>query len=101
MEFRFTYHALVELIEGDTRAIGAAVTVALCGHWDHPGPCRWPHLTTVGASGPGLAVTVAYSCPDEERAEVESLITGAIRAGVLAGPEGITTWTPIRTATST
>ena len=27
----------------DPAAIGAAVTVALCGHWEHEGPCRWPH----------------------------------------------------------
>jgi len=26
----------------DPAAVGAAVTVELCGHWEHEGPCRWP-----------------------------------------------------------
>lgn len=29
--------------EVDPRAVGGAVTVALCGHWEHEGPCCWPH----------------------------------------------------------
>jgi hypothetical protein len=97
--FRFTHDATVELFEGDTRAIGGAITIARCGHWDHPGPCRWPHLTTVVASGRTLAVTVAYSCPDKERVEVESLIEGAIKSGVLTGPDGTTKWKPLRSST--
>jgi hypothetical protein len=98
--FRFTHDAVVELCEGDTRAIGGAITIALCGHWDHPGPCRWPHLTTVEASGRTLSVSVAYSCPDEERVEVESLIEGAIQSGVLTGPDGTTKWKPLRSSNS-
>src|SRR2546423_917499 len=94
MTFRFTHHATVELIDGDTRAIGAAVTVAWCGHGEHDGRCRWPHLTTVESSGRMIAVTVAYTCGDDERADVESRITAAIGSGVLAGPDGAaTTWT--------
>lgn len=30
---------------GDPRALGGAVTAALCGHWEHDGRCRWPHHT--------------------------------------------------------
>ena len=86
MNFRFTYQATVELDEGDVRAIGAAVTVALCGHWEHDGPCRWPHLTTTSTEG-RIAVHVSYDCADNERAQVESLIAGAISSGVLATPD--------------
>lgn len=33
--------------EGDPAAVGAAVTVELCGHWEHEGPCRWPHNNAI------------------------------------------------------
>ena len=93
MEFRFTYVATVELIEGDVPAIGAAVTVALCGHWEHEGPCRWPHLTTTNADARSIVVTVAFTCPDGERADVEARIARALRSGLLAGPdEKVTKW---------
>lgn len=40
----YVHEADVELLAGvDPRAVGAAVTVALCGHWEHEGPCLWPH----------------------------------------------------------
>src|SRR4029077_884352 len=29
--------------DADAAASGGAVTVALCGSWDHKGACRWPH----------------------------------------------------------
>jgi len=36
--------AVLELAaETDPRAPGGAVTVALCGSWEHDGACRWPH----------------------------------------------------------
>jgi hypothetical protein len=98
MTFRFVRRATVELLAGDTRAIGGAVTVALCGHWDHAGPCRWPHLTEVKTDGTTLGVTVSYTCEDDERAHVESLIDAAIGSGRLSGPEGVTTWRVARHA---
>ena len=91
--FPFTYQATVELLAGDVRAIGAAVTVALCGHWEHDGPCRWPHLTTTESAQNRIAVHVSYDCADNERADVESIIAGAISSGVLATPvHEATTW---------
>jgi hypothetical protein len=96
--FRFTHCAKVEVVDGDTRAIGGAVTVALCGHRDHPGSCRWPHLTTLEPVGLMFAVTVAYTCADEERSHVESLIAGAIASGTLTGPDGtFTNWKVVLT----
>lgn len=44
----WVHEAVVEIADAvDPRAIGAAVTVALCGHWEHEGPCRWPHNNEV------------------------------------------------------
>jgi hypothetical protein len=40
----YVHEATVIVSEGtNPAAVGAAVTVALCGHWEHDGPCRWPH----------------------------------------------------------
>ena len=38
----------------DKRAPGGAVTVALCGHWDHEGPCRWPHRSNIHPEKEGV-----------------------------------------------
>ena len=49
---QFVHEATVELADGaDPRAIGGAITVALCGHWDHQPPCRWPHHTDISTAG--------------------------------------------------
>ena len=40
----YVHEAEIVVPEGtDPAAVGAAVTVALCGHWEHEGPCQWPH----------------------------------------------------------
>jgi hypothetical protein len=43
----------------DPRAPGGAVTVELCGHWDHEGPCRWPHNSALDETGTFRTVFVA------------------------------------------
>jgi hypothetical protein len=44
----FVLEAELALREGvDPGAVGAAVTVELCGHWEHEGPCRWPHNSAI------------------------------------------------------
>jgi hypothetical protein len=43
----------------DRRAPGGAVTVELCGHWDHEGPCRWPHNSALNDTGTFRTVFVA------------------------------------------
>ena len=53
----FVHEATVELADGaDPRALGGAITVALCGHWEHEPPCRWPHHTDITAAGDGSHV---------------------------------------------
>src|SRR5919202_4298744 len=40
----FVHEALLQVEAGiDPRSIGAAVTIALCGHYEQEGVCRWPH----------------------------------------------------------
>jgi hypothetical protein len=83
-------------LDGDPAALGGAVTVALCGHWGHDGPCRWPHHTATEQDGESTIVTVRYVAPPNEVAEVRRLVSAAALAtGRLTGPDGrVTTWRP-------
>jgi hypothetical protein len=62
----------------DPRAPGGAVTVELCGHWDHDGPCRWPHNSALDDTGTFRTLYVASS---SEAPTVASRIEHALRAG--------------------
>jgi len=80
---------------GDPRAPGGAITVALCGHWDHEPPCPLaPHHTDASPEGDDtfrVRVLFAAEPADEER--VRSLIGQALSSGRLAGPDGrVTRW---------
>jgi hypothetical protein len=61
----------------DPAAVGAAVTVALCGHWDHEPPCRWPHNNELM----GGAFRTLFIAPAGEEAEVRGRIAGALASG--------------------
>jgi hypothetical protein len=77
----------------DERAPGGAITVALCGHWDHDGECRWPHHTSVERAGDALIVRTSFDAPAEELDEVRARIGGALSTGTLEGPDGVvSTW---------
>ena len=77
----FAFEALLELEPGtDTRAPGGAVTVALCGSWEHDGPCRWPHHTDIdAATSPARLRTVVVS-DDQTESDVVARVVGALRA---------------------
>ena len=86
-------HRVVSSIEfepgADQRAPGGAVTVELCGHWDHPGPCRWPHYTSVESNGADqYRVCVEFDAPGDEVDEVRERIIRALKSGEQAGPDG-------------
>ena len=73
----------------DSRAPGGAVTVALCGHWDHEGDCRWPHLSTILEGSDGTyRLTVEFDAPDSEVDEVDAKIRAGLATGYLLGPDG-------------
>ena len=80
---------------GDSRAPGGAVTVGLCGSWDHSGPCRWPHYSSVKRmKNDRLKLTVEFNCSDEDYGEVISRIDAALASGELVGPDGVLSrWT--------
>ncbi len=65
-------------------AVGAAVTVELCGHWEHEGPCRWPHNNAI-RPGPELTTfrTLFVAEPSEEE---------MVRDGIRAALRGSGEW---------
>jgi len=55
---------LIRLTPGtDERAPGAAVSVGLCGHWDHAGPCPWPHYSTIHPPARGGGQVMSRTAP--------------------------------------
>ncbi|MEO8697604.1 MAG: hypothetical protein ABI658_29150 [Acidimicrobiales bacterium] len=64
--------------DADTRAPGGAVTVALCGSWEHEGSCRWPHHIAVDGAVTPSHVRVVYVVDDAERDHVRGSIEAAL-----------------------
>jgi hypothetical protein len=70
----FVVEAEVALRDGvDPAAVGGAVTAALCGSWDHEGPCRWPHNNAIDG---GRFRTVVVAPEDEAEAVRERIDAG-------------------------
>jgi hypothetical protein len=69
----------------DPAAVGAAVTAALCGDWEHQGPCRWPHNSHIEPEGDAFAFKTVFVADIVEGADIQKRIGDALR-----GQEG---WT--------
>jgi hypothetical protein len=97
----FAHEIAVELAPtGDERAIGGAVAKELCGHWDHEGPCMWPHLVTVSTAGAITTARVLFACHASEEADVRQRILRAVHSGQCDGPNGHNVW-QVRGASTT
>ena len=92
MQQAFAHNAVLSLNpEGDERAPGAAVTVALCGHWEHEPPCPLsPHYVRVERVENDLRVRVIFAVEPEAEHEVRRRIEGAL-SGQWEFPDGFTT----------
>lgn len=75
----------------DPRAPGGEVTVALCGHWEHAGACRWPHNSSIAAGSNPSRLRTVVVVRDDDRDEVIARIEGALR--------GDARWTVVSFAT--
>ena len=73
----------------DVRAPGAAVTVALCGHWEHEPPCPLaPHYVSAAAADDDeLRVRILFAAEPDKEPEVRRLIEQAL-SGQLKLPDG-------------
>jgi hypothetical protein len=93
----YAHDAVVTLdAGGDSRAPGGAITVALCGHWDHQPPCPLaPHHTDAVPGDDGtVRLHVVFESEPEDETRVRELIDQALSAGRLTGPDGrVTSWT--------
>lgn len=73
----------------DTRAPGAAVTVELCGHWDHEPPCPLaPHHTHAERSNGEVHLRILFAVEPEREDTVRQRIDKALSRGRLPGIEG-------------
>ena len=89
----FAHSAELELIEGgDVRAPGGAVTMALCGAYDHAPPCPLAaHYTGVEQVGDVVSARILFACREDDEARVRQLIGEALRDGVGTDQVGVTT----------
>jgi hypothetical protein len=97
----FAHAAVVDLTPGaDERALGGAVTEALCGELDHEPPCPVaPHHTSVTGTGGRRRVRVLFATDDEP--VVRRTIDAALGAGTYDGFDGRTHGWTLRSSTPT
>lgn len=80
--------------EADPAAPGGAVTMALCGSWDHEGPCCWPHHTKAAWVDDRGELRVIFVAEPAEEAAIRKLIDEALEGGRCLGPDGkLSRWT--------
>ena len=99
----FAHDAVVELAaDGDDRAPGGAITVALCGSWSHEPPCPLaPHHTAAERSGREVTLRVLFAAAPDDEARVRTLIDGALTGGEGTDPDGVrTSWHLLRAGPS-
>ena len=56
--------------------------MALCGHWDHPPPCRWPHNNAIAMDGRRGRLRTVFAVIPEDEPMVRRRIEQGLRAGV-------------------
>jgi hypothetical protein len=93
MRMAFAHEAVLAMAPlADMRAPGAAVTMALCGHWDHHPPCPLaPHHSAADRVGDQVRVRILFAVEPELEDTVRQGIDQALTGGQLAGPDGQTT----------
>jgi len=96
----FVHDAVVTMeADDDARAPGGAITVALCGHWDHEPPCPLaPHSADAQRSGDEVRLRVLFATEPTAEADVRGRIDVALTSGSLTGPDGVTTRWQLRDA---
>lgn len=97
----FAHDAVLRVASGgDVRAPGAAITVALCGHWDHEPPCPLaPHHVAATPDGDVVRLRVLFAAEPADEAEVRRRISQALGSSRLLSPDGqLTEWVVRSTA---
>jgi len=78
--------------DADPASVGAAVTVALCGQWDHEPPCPLAsHHTSAVRDGDVVGVRILFACEPDQESRVRELVESALTGG-RAPAGGEVTW---------
>jgi hypothetical protein len=86
----FVEEARLQLAPGtDPAAPGGAVTTVLCGHWEHDGPCRWPHNNEIEVAAGVAVFRTLFVAANSDEQKVRERIDGALH--------GETGWTVLGT----
>ena len=93
MREAFVHEAILDMDpDADIRAPGAAVTLELCGQWNHEPPCPLAeHHTAAERTGRDVQVRILFATEPELAEEARLGIERALSAGSLAGADGSTT----------
>jgi hypothetical protein len=93
MRETFAHEAVLTMPPGgDIRAPGAAVTVALCGIWEHEPPCPLaPHHCHADRVGSEIHVRILFAAEPDVQSMVRNRIDQALARGLLRGPDGVST----------
>lgn len=92
----FAHDAVLDMEpDADLTGPGGAVTLALCGAFDHAPPCPVaPHYTGAERRDGAVAVRVLFATEAGREAEVRARIDEALAGGFCDGPDGTRTrWT--------
>ena len=92
----FVHEAVLTMAaDADTAAPGAAITVALCGHWEHEPPCPLsPHRSRAERVGGDVHIRTIFEAEPASEDVVRGRIDGALNCGQLRGLDGTTVrWT--------
>ncbi len=98
----FAHDAVLTLEDGDERAPGGAITVALCGSWSHEPPCPLaPHHTGVDRTGDQLTLRLLFAAEPDDEGRVRELVDETLARGEGDTPDGgRTTWRLVRSGSS-
>jgi hypothetical protein len=93
MREAFAHTAVLDLAAGaDVRAPGGAITLGLCGAWEHDPPCPLAahHTAAERDDGDGeVRLRVLFAAEPADEAAVRERIDAALRAGEVVGPDGV------------
>ncbi|MGY1619695.1 hypothetical protein ACI797_23385 [Geodermatophilus sp. SYSU D00691] len=86
----FAHDAVLAMAPGeDERAPGGAITVALCGSWEHEPPCPLaPHHTRADRSGEEVALRILFAAEPDDEQRVRAGIADALARGTGGTPDG-------------
>ena len=79
---------LVMSSEADLDAPGAAITLELCGSWDHTPPCPFPHHVNAERAGETVKLRVLFAAGPESEEDVRRRIDNALSAGRVTDSAG-------------